>query len=156
MTTADAALAQARLRRTREHSPSDDTGLETAISVAAGHRVRVALTRPPDDESAHPTNCGSGDPDAVYLHDLAVELDAPTETEVLDDVPVDRRHVRAADGVEARAEREVDGSVHLFVEVDVPHVAVDAGVAADPELADAARPFVGVECFDQEVFFAVS
>ena len=55
----------------------------------------------------------------------------------------------------AVAEREVDGSVHLFVEVDVPHVAVNAGVAADPELADAARAFVGVECFDQEVFFAV-
>ena len=57
--------------------------------------------------------------------------------------------------VAAVAEREVDGSVHLFVEVDVPHVAVNAGVAADPELADAARAFVGVECFDQEVFFAV-
>src|SRR3954447_6289132 len=97
---------------------------------------------------------GSGDPDAVFLHDLAVELDAPTDTEVLDDVPVDRRDVRAADGVEAVAEREVDRSVDLFVEVDVPHVAVDAGVAADPELADAARAFVGVECFDQEVLFA--
>src|SRR5215212_9956341 len=66
----------------------------------------------------------SGDPDAVFLHDLAVELDAPTETEVLDDVPVDRRDVRAADVVEAVAERKVDGSFHLLVEVDVPHVAV--------------------------------
>ena len=32
-------------------------------------------------------------------------------------------------------------TVHLIVEIDVPHVAVDAGVAADPELANAARPF---------------
>ena len=93
-------------------------------------------------------------PAAVFLHDLAVELDAPTKTEVLDDVPVDRRDVRAAEELPV-AEREVDGSVHLFVEVDVPHVAVNAGVAADPEFADAARAFVGVECFDQEVFFAV-
>src|SRR2546423_543334 len=105
--------------------------------------VYASLSRRPDYESAHPTDhpteptvgtarlprrpafgcCGSGDPDAVFLHELAVELDAPTETEVLDDVPVDRRDVRAADGVETGAEREVDGSVHLFVEVDIPHVA---------------------------------
>src|SRR6476620_2924907 len=129
-----------------------------------------ALSRRTDDKSAHPINpnvgparlprrpafgcCVSGDPDAVFLHDLAVELDAPTKTEVLDDVPVDRRDVRAAEELPV-AEREVDGSVHLFVEVDVPHVAVNAGVAADPELANAARAFVGVECCDQEVFFAV-
>src|SRR3954468_14049620 len=98
---------------------------------------------------------GSGDPDAVFLHDLAVELDASAETEVLHDVPVDRRDVRAADVVEAVTEREVDGAVHLLVEVDVPHVAVNAGVAANPELANAARAFVGIECVDQEVFFAV-
>src|SRR3954469_3586869 len=97
---------------------------------------------------------GSGDPDAVFLHDLAVELDASAETEVLDDVPVDRRLVRAAEELPV-AEREVDGPVHLFVEVDVPHVAVNAGAAADPELADPERAFVGVECFDKEVFFAV-
>src|SRR5919197_1840728 len=119
----------------------------------SGRRVRVALPR--GVCSSHQPRAESGDPDAVFLHDPAVELDAPTETEVLHDVPVDRRDIRAADGVETRADREVDGSVHLFVEIDVPHVAVNAGVAADPELADAARALVGVERLDQEVLFAI-
>src|SRR4249919_1254270 len=119
----------------------------SAISVAA--IVSASLSPRWSDGS------GSGDPDAVFLHDLAVELDASAGTEVLDDVPVDRRLVRAADVVEAEAERDVDRAVHLLVEVDVPHAAVDAGVAADPELADPARPCVGVERLEQEVFFAV-
>src|SRR5215211_6409885 len=98
---------------------------------------------------------GSGDPDAVFLHDLSIELDASAGTEVLDDVPVDRRLVPPADVVEAEAERDVDGAVHLLVEVDVPHVAGDPGVAADPELADPAGALVGVERLEQEVFFAL-
>ena len=41
----------------------------------------------------------------------------------------------------------------FFVEVDVAHVAVDAGIAADAQLADAAGTVIGVERLEQEVFF---
>ena len=45
---------------------------------------------------------------AVFLHDLAVELHGAHRVPLLDDcLPVDRRLVRAADVVEAVAEREV-------------------------------------------------
>ena len=47
------------------------------------------------------------------------------------------------------AEREVDGAVDLLVEERVPHVARDPGVAADPELAEAARALVAVERLEQ-------
>ena len=45
----------------------------------------------------------------------------------------------------------MDGAVHLLVEERVLHVAGDAGVAPDPELAEAARAFVDVERLDQVV-----
>src|SRR5579871_6342130 len=88
-------------------------------------------------------------PDAVLLHDAAVELDPAALPQVLHDVPVDVRLVAAAEVGEARSEGDVDGAVDLLVEVDVADVAVDAGVAADAELADAARAGVGVERVQQ-------
>ena len=57
----------------------------------------------------------------------------------------------AAELGDAVAEREVDGAVDLLVEEGVLHVARDAGVAADPELAEAPRALVGVERLEQEV-----
>src|SRR5581483_11720541 len=75
----------------------------------------------------------------------AVDLDPAALAEVLDDVPVDRALVRAADRRVARAEREVDRPVHLLVEERVAHVPADPGVAADAELAEAARARVGVD-----------
>ena len=49
------------------------------------------------------------------------------------------------------ADGEVDRAVDLLVEERVLHVARDAGVAADPELAEPARAVVGVEHLEQEV-----
>src|SRR5678815_4967210 len=98
----------------------------------------------------------SVDPDAVFLDDLAVQLDAAAGAQVLDDVPVDGGRVRTPEVLEASAERDVDGAVHFFVEVDVADVAVDAGIAADAQLADAAGTFIGVERLEQEVFFGCS
>src|SRR4030095_6047186 len=79
---------------------------------------------------------GLVDPDAVVLDDLAVQFDVAAGAQVLDDVPVDSGRVRAPEVFEASAERDVDGAVHFFVEVDVARVAVDAGIAADAPLAD--------------------
>jgi hypothetical protein len=58
---------------------------------------------------------------------------------------VQRALVQAADAREAVAQREVDRAGHLLVEEDVAEVARDALVAAEPELAEAARARVGVE-----------
>ena len=58
---------------------------------------------------------------------------------------MDRRAVDSAEIGVAVPEREVDRAVHLLVEERVLHVARDAGVAADPELAEPARARVGVE-----------
>src|SRR5436305_13122463 len=80
----------------------------------------------------------SDQPASVLLDDLAVELDPPAVAEVLDDVPVQRRLVLSAQVGEAEAERHVHGAVDLLVEERVLHVARDAGVAADPELAEPA------------------
>ena len=88
-------------------------------------------------------------PAAVLLHDGPVELDPSSLSHVLDDVPVDRALVRAAEVREAAAEREVDGAVDLLVEEGVLHVTRDAGVAADAELAEAACPVVRVEHLEQ-------
>ena len=79
----------------------------------------------------------------------------PPRPQVLDDVPVDRRLVRAAHVGEAEAEREVHRAVDLLVEVHVAHVARDAGVGTDPELADAPRALVGVERLEQERLLGV-
>jgi hypothetical protein len=43
---------------------------------------------------AHRPHRGSVDPDAVFLDDLAVQLDAAAGAQVLDDVPVDGGRVR--------------------------------------------------------------
>ena len=69
----------------------------------------------------------------------------PPLAEVLDQVPVQRADVRSADLGIAGADREVDRAGHLLVVEDVPHRPRDAGVAADPELADEARALVDVE-----------
>src|SRR5207342_3030163 len=55
-------------------------------------------------------------PYAVFLDDLAVELDPPAVPELLDHVPVDPARVHAADLREPGADREVDGARHLLVE----------------------------------------
>ncbi|HEX3331861.1 MAG TPA: hypothetical protein VHS27_18200 [Gaiellales bacterium] len=47
------------------------------------------------------------------------------------------------------------GAVDLLVEVDVPRVSGDARIAADPELADAARALISVERAQQELLLAI-
>src|SRR5687768_4670224 len=64
-------------------------------------------------------------PHAVLLHHLAVELDPAARAQVLDDVPVDRRLVLAAEIGHPVSERDVDRAVHLLVEERVLHVAGD-------------------------------
>ena len=59
--------------------------------------------------------------------------------------------VRAAGRGVGVADREVDRAVDLLVEADVLREALDARVAADPELAEPARALVGVERLEQEV-----
>ena len=88
----------------------------------------------------------------ILLHDGSVELDARSgRTQVLDEIPVDTRLVDAAEIRVAVPERDVHGAVHLLVEERVLHVARDARVAADPELAEPARALVGVEHLQQEL-----
>ena len=118
----------------------DDLGREQRQPVAEGGCLGGGSVRA---ESVQPR--------PVLLHDLAVELDPPALAQVLDDVPVDRALVRAAEPRDARAEREVDGAVDLLVEERVPHVPRDPGVAADPELAEPARALVGVEQLEEEL-----
>ena len=65
-----------------------------------------------------------------------------------------RARVQAADLREAGADREVDRALHLLVEERVPHVPLDARVAADPELAEPPRALVGVERAEQELLVA--
>src|SRR6476646_4227307 len=91
-------------------------------------------------------------PAAAFLHGFAVQLDARAlVAHLLDDVPVELADVRAAHVGQAVAEREVDGAVDLLVEERVLHVPRDAGIAADPELAEAAGALVEVELLEQEL-----
>src|SRR4029078_785950 len=96
----------------------------------------------------------SEQPAAALLHDLAVAEKLPARTQVFDHVPVDDAVVLAAELGEAGADREMDGAVDLLVEERVPHVPLDPGVAADPQLAEDARALVAVECLEQDVFSA--
>src|SRR5581483_8653051 len=86
----------------------------------------------------------------VLLDELAVALDPAVGAQVLDHVPVERAHVRAADEGEPVADREVHGPVDLLVEERVLRVALDAAVAADPELAEHGRALVDREGRVQE------
>src|SRR5579884_1268806 len=90
-------------------------------------------------------------PGAVRLHHLPVDVQLAACTQVLDDVPVNRARVLAPGECVRAAEREVDRPVDLLVEGDVLHEAADAGVAADPELADPPRSGVGLERTQQEL-----
>src|SRR5215210_2335325 len=76
---------------------------------------------------------------------LAVGVDLTLLAQVADDVPMQRRFVLRATVVEAGAQREVDGAADLLVEQDVPRPAIDLVVEAEGELAEGARPVVGVE-----------
>src|SRR5262249_30823178 len=91
------------------------------------------------------TRGSAKEPPPVLLDDDAVELETPAAAQVLDHVPVQRTDVRAAEERESVSERQVDGSVHLLVEERVPHVPLDARVAADPELAEPPGALVEVE-----------
>src|SRR5580765_2231343 len=93
----------------------------------------------------------SHQPAAAFLHDAAVELESAAVPEILDDVPVELAHVRPSDLGQPVSEREVGGAVDLLVEQRVLHVARDAGVAADPELAEVASALVEVERLQQEL-----
>src|SRR6266508_2009660 len=130
---------------------SPDTIREETIMPSPTVDVHVALPAFCDTAGT----CGSIGPNAVFLDDLAVQFDAAAGAQVLDDVPVDGRLVRALEEFEPPAERDVDGAVHLLVEVDVPHVPVHAWVAADAQLADAAGAVVGVERLEQKAFLAL-
>src|SRR4029453_1319062 len=91
------------------------------------------------------TRRGLERPLAVLLHDLAVELDPAPVPQVLDHVPVGRALVRSTDHWNAGADRQVNRPVYLLVEERVPHLALDGGVAADPELAEHSGALVDVE-----------
>src|SRR5205814_3795367 len=93
-------------------------------------------------------------PAPVLLDDVAVAQELPARTQVLDHVPVDDAFVLAAERGEARADRQVDRPVDLLVEERVLDVPLDPGVAADPELAEDARPLVAVERLQQDVLAA--
>src|SRR5581483_5800381 len=149
-----------RRRSARARSSSAGAGTRpSARSAARAGRARAALPAATGSAPASPAGRrGSarraaphtrrpGDlphPSTVLLDDLAVQLDPPAAAELLDHVPVDRAPVLAAD------EREA-GAVDLLVEERVPRVPLDPGVAADPELAEAARALVGVERGEQEL-----
>src|SRR5262249_14936586 len=97
------------------------------------------------------SRAGLQSPYAVLLDDLAVDLEPTAASQVLDHVPVDGAPVEAAHCADSRTDREVDRAVHLLVEQRVLGVALDPGVAADPELTEPACPLVGVERGDQVV-----
>ena len=94
---------------------------------------------------------GLDQPGAVALDELAVDGDLAARTEVFDHVPVDGALVLAARVGVARADREVHGAGDLLVEEDVAREARDPRVAAEPELAEAARARVGREDLAQEL-----
>src|SRR4051812_40382406 len=115
-------------------------------------------TREPDSKSESGSvvlSCcaesGSDLPGAVLLDELAVGVQLTAGAQVFDDVPVDRARVRATRERVRVADGEMHGAVDLLVERDVLHVALDARVAADAELAEPARPLVGIERLDQEL-----
>src|SRR3954451_11594460 len=74
-------------------------------------------------------------PDAVLLHELALDVELAAAAQILDHVPMHGALVLPADHREAVAHRKVDRSLDLLVEQRVSHVVLDAGVAADPEFA---------------------
>ncbi len=111
--------------------------------------------REPFDEREHVARLGLAEagldqPAAVFLHELAVQLDPAAFPQVLDDVSVNRRLVRPAQVGEPVSDRDVHRAVDLLVEERVFHVARDAGVATDAELADPPRAVVAVQHLVQE------
>ena len=96
----------------------------------------------------------SKQPPPVLLDDLAVELDPAAGPEVLDHVPVDGAHVRAAEcGKPVPIARWIVPSIFSSKSVFFM-CALDARVAADAELAEPARALVGVERAEQELLVA--
>src|SRR4029453_10221071 len=93
----------------------------------------------------------SESPLTVFLHHLAVALNAAAVPQVLDHVPVDGADVLAADRLQPGADCEVDRPVHLLVEQRVLHVSLDSRIAADPVLPERPGAFVAVELREQRV-----
>ena len=93
-------------------------------------------TEPVADQRSAPRPSSEG---AISDQHVTVSAQPPALAQVADQVPVQRRDVRAARlGVRA-AEREVHGAGDLLVEQRRAGGAVDAGVGPDPELAEEAR-----------------
>src|SRR5918994_5618692 len=130
-----------------------------SIPTACSPKIPASLPRSCSKSSAQlgswsTSSTNSELPLTVFLNDLAVALDAAAVAQVLDHVPVDGADVLAADGREAGTDGEVDRAVHLLVEERVLHVALDAGIAADPVLAEDPRALVTVELREERLLVA--
>src|SRR5439155_18278590 len=93
----------------------------------------------------------SDEPLPVLLDGLAVQLDPAAAAELLDHVPMDGALVRPAQVAESLADGAMDRALDLLVEEGVAHVVLDAGVAADAELAEPPRPRVCVQHPEEEL-----
>src|SRR5581483_5895999 len=145
------APARARARR-RPARPVASSGSAPASPAGRRGSARRAASR--RRRRADPSR-GSEEPPPVLLDGLAVELDPAARPQVLDHVPVDDAFVRPPEVAEVLADREVDRALDLLVEQRVPHVVLDAGVAADAELAEPPRALVCVEEAEQELLVRV-
>ena len=128
---------------------------DAAREPRADRRQRAARRR---DRGCRPTNRRLAlDPDAVFLHEPAVGIDATTVAQVLDDVPVDRAHVRSRRS-RCRSCRRAKWTVPsifsskatFFMNRWIPRV------AADPELTETAGAIVGRERLEQELLAALA
>src|SRR5438034_8431378 len=134
------SMASSSIRPGKSSSPA---GISAQVASA------TRLIQPCQGSDPCHVRKGLDEPAAVFLDDLAVQLDAAAATEVLDQVPVQRADVRPTDLRVTGADCEVDRACHLLVEQGVSHRPRDPRVAADPELADEARTLVEVEGGDQ-------
>src|SRR5581483_11247857 len=135
-----------RGRRPRRPAPPRHRARRERRREQGNPRLRPGSRRtsraPLSDVSGECPQTRLDQPGPVLLDDLAVQLDPPALAQILDQVPVERADVLAADVRVALTERHVDRAGHLLVEEDVARRARDPLVAADPELADEARAVV--------------
>src|SRR5436190_5617902 len=148
-----AAIASASLSFRLTRFPGKQAAVRASQPLKQGDPGKVAAKLRRDGGQI--SNRASEQEATVLLERLAVHFDSPAPSQVADEIGMNSALVAAAALGIARAHGHVHGAADLLVQQDIAGAPIDPVVGPDAELAETARPGVGVEEADQVLLAAL-